>query len=81
VKQGCTNVFIGIESPHEASLAERDKVQNTKRNLVAAVQTIRYAGLQVMAGFIVGIANDPEGIVGQQRRFTCEAGVTGGQTA
>lgn len=75
VDAGFKNVFIGIESPQEASLKECSKVQNTKRDLVASVRTIHAAGMQVMAGFIVGFDNDKPEIFEQQRRFIRESGV------
>lgn len=75
VQAGFRKIFIGIESPQEASLKECRKVQNTKRNLVEAVQTIHHAGIQVMGGFIVGFDNDTPRIFEQQRRFIQESGV------
>jgi len=75
VRAGFKNVFIGIESPQEESLKECRKVQNTRRDLVAAVRQVHNSGIQVMAGFIVGFDSDREGIFEQQRRFIQEAGV------
>jgi radical SAM superfamily enzyme YgiQ (UPF0313 family) len=75
VDAGFKKVFIGIESPQEQSLKECKKVQNTKRDLVAAVRTIHNAGIEVMGGFIVGFDNDSESIFESQRRFIQESGV------
>ena len=75
VQAGFAKVFIGVETPDEKSLAECAKVQNTRRDLVAAVRTIQQAGLEVMGGFIVGFDNDRDGIFARQRRFIQEAGV------
>jgi radical SAM superfamily enzyme YgiQ (UPF0313 family) len=75
VQAGFKSVFIGIESPQEESLKECRKVQNTRRDLVAAVRRIHNAGIQVMAGFIVGFDNDRSGIFEAQRRFIQESGV------
>jgi radical SAM superfamily enzyme YgiQ (UPF0313 family) len=75
VRAGFKSVFIGIESPQEESLRECRKTQNTHRDLVAAVRTLHNAGLQVMAGFIVGFDSDKESIFERQRRFIQEAGV------
>jgi radical SAM superfamily enzyme YgiQ (UPF0313 family) len=54
---GFTSVFVGIETPNEASLSECDKKQNTRRDLIASVKTIQNHGFQVMGGFIVGFDN------------------------
>jgi radical SAM superfamily enzyme YgiQ (UPF0313 family) len=75
VQAGFKNVFIGIESPQEESLRECRKVQNTQRDLVAAVHHLHNAGIQVLAGFIVGFDSDKREIFEQQRRFIREAGV------
>lgn len=76
VRAGFKNVFIGIETPGEAGLKECRKVQNTKRDLVGSVRSIHRAGIQVMAGFIVGFDSDGPEIFEQQRRFIRESGVT-----
>lgn len=76
VRAGFKNVFIGIESPQEESLKECRKVQNTRRDLVASVRAIHAAGMQVMAGFIVGFDSDKLGIFELQKRFIQEAGVS-----
>ena len=75
VRAGFKRVFIGIETPDEASLAECSKVQNCGRDLQQAVTTIQNAGLEVMGGFIVGFDNDGPGIFERQWRFIQEAGV------
>ena len=75
VRAGFKKVFIGIETPAEDGLAECAKVQNTQRDLVSAVNTIQRAGLEVMAGFIVGFDSDTHTIFERQRRFIQEAGV------
>lgn len=75
VAAGFKQVFIGIETPAEDSLKECRKVQNTDRDLVEAVRTIHRAGIEVMAGFIVGFDADRPGIFDAQKRFIQEAGV------
>lgn len=74
-RAGFKHVFLGIESPDEESLRECNKVQNTRRDLVEAVRTIHRAGIQVMAGFIVGFDADRGDVFERQRRFIQEAGV------
>ncbi|NLX21169.1 MAG: B12-binding domain-containing radical SAM protein [Phycisphaerae bacterium] len=75
VDAGFKKVFIGIETPSEAGLAECTKVQNTQRDLIAAVAQIQNAGIEVMGGFIVGFDSDEASIFERQRRFIQEAGV------
>jgi radical SAM superfamily enzyme YgiQ (UPF0313 family) len=75
VQAGFKKVFIGIETPSEDSLIECAKVQNTRRDLVAAVKKIHQAGLQVLGGFIIGFDSDTHGIFERQRRFIQDAGV------
>lgn len=68
-------VFIGIESPDEASLKETNKTQNTKRDLLGAIRTIYAHGIDVFAGFIVGFDNDTLAIFGKQHRFITHSGI------
>lgn len=72
---GFRKVFVGIETPEEASLTECAKVQNTQRDLLAAVKTIQKAGIEVMGGFIVGFDNDKPNIFERQIKFIQEAGI------
>ncbi len=72
---GFKSVFVGIESPEEASLAECSKTQNLRRDLVSSVQTIQRAGMEVMGGFIVGFDSDKPGVFARQMQFIREAGV------
>ncbi|MGD8762324.1 MAG: radical SAM protein, partial [Desulfobacteraceae bacterium] len=53
VEAGFESVFIGIETPDEAGLAECNKKQNKNRDLVESVKRIQQSGLQVQGGFIV----------------------------
>ncbi len=75
VEAGFNKVFVGIESPNEDSLVECSKAQNTKRDLVKAVQTLHNHGLEVMGGFIVGFDNDPASIFKNQINFIQKSGV------
>jgi radical SAM superfamily enzyme YgiQ (UPF0313 family) len=72
---GFKSVFIGLETPDEDSLTECAKMQNTSRDLVAAVKRIHNAGIEVMGGFIVGFDNDTANVFERQWRFIQEAGV------
>ena len=57
-RAGFDTVFIGIESPDEETLAECNKKQNLRRDLVADVRRVQRAGIEVSAGFIVGFDGD-----------------------
>ncbi len=75
VRAGFDVVFIGIETPHEQSLAECSKFQNKNRDLLASVKNIQKSGLEVQGGFIVGFDNDPLTIFDTQIRFIQKSGV------
>jgi len=75
VDAGFTSVFIGIETPDEASLAECGKNLNTNRNMIADVRRIQRAGLQVQGGFIVGFDHDTSSIFQRQIDFIQESGI------
>jgi radical SAM superfamily enzyme YgiQ (UPF0313 family) len=69
-------VFIGIESPRRASLAETRKVQNIQGDgLEAKVKRVRDGGLVVVAGFIVGFDADDEAIFDEQFAFIQRTGI------
>lgn len=72
---GFDQVFVGIETPEEASLNECNKRQNQSRDLVADVKRIQNAGLQVQGGFIVGFDNDPPTIFQRQIDFIQKSGI------
>jgi radical SAM superfamily enzyme YgiQ (UPF0313 family) len=75
VKAGFDSVFIGIESPDEASLTECHKNQNKNRDLLQSVKIIHRSGLQVMGGFIVGFDHDTPSIFQQQIDFIQKSGI------
>jgi radical SAM superfamily enzyme YgiQ (UPF0313 family) len=64
------SVFIGIESPNEASLRETKKFQNL-RNQCSMIQKVRHiqdSGLDVWCGMIVGFDHDdPETFAAHQK--------------
>ena len=68
-----TTIFIGIESPRAASLEETHKTQNLRGGLLESVHRIQRAGIQVMAGMIVGFDHDDPSIFDEQFRFIQEA--------
>ncbi|MGE5582869.1 MAG: B12-binding domain-containing radical SAM protein [Bacillota bacterium] len=75
VNAGFDTVFIGIETPHEESLAECHKHQNEQRDLVASVKKIQRFGLQVQGGFIIGFDHDPATIFEKQIEFIQKSGI------
>ncbi len=72
---GFTRVFVGIETPVEASLKEAQKMQNTRRSLLDSVRRIQSYAIEVMAGFIVGFDSDPENIFDKQVEFIQESAI------
>jgi radical SAM superfamily enzyme YgiQ (UPF0313 family) len=72
---GFNQVFVGIETPEEAGLAECHKRQNQKRDLVADVKRIQRAGLEVQGGFIVGFDSDTPRIFARQIEFIQKSGI------
>ena len=72
---GFHQVFVGIETPNEESLAECSKHQNRKRDLADSVRRIQRAGIQVQGGFIVGFDSDPPSIFRRQLEFIQQTGI------
>jgi radical SAM superfamily enzyme YgiQ (UPF0313 family) len=75
VEAGFKKVFVGIETPSVEALDECHKLQNRNRDLVASVQTLQRAGLEVMGGFIVGFDSDKSDIFKRQFEFIQRSGV------
>ncbi|MBT3294025.1 MAG: B12-binding domain-containing radical SAM protein [Verrucomicrobia bacterium] len=75
VAAGFDTVFVGIETPDEAALAECSKRQNEHRDLVADVKRMQQAGLQVQGGFIVGFDSDGPSVFRRQIDFIQRSGI------
>jgi radical SAM superfamily enzyme YgiQ (UPF0313 family) len=65
------SVFVGIESPNEASLRETRKFQNVRKGgtILDRVHAIQAAGLEVWCGMILGFDNDDAGMFDAQCEF------------
>ncbi len=68
-------VFVGIETPDEATLRASGKTQNTRTDLLAALHRIYAHGIDVLAGFIVGFDTDTAETFERQRRFVMASGI------
>lgn len=75
VEAGFYDVFIGIETPDEASLTECKKTQNKNRDLISCIKKIQRFGLEVQGGFIVGFDSDNETIFNRMVKFIQESGI------
>lgn len=73
VDAGFSAVFLGIETPSEIALRGVGKTQNLRRSPADAVAILARAGLEVMAGFIVGFDSDDASALAAQRRFLAAA--------
>ncbi|MGP0064984.1 MAG: B12-binding domain-containing radical SAM protein [Isosphaeraceae bacterium] len=70
-------VFVGIESPSEASLREARMFQNVRkgRSLLEKVHRTQESGLEVWCGMIMGFDSDDAGIFDRQVEFIQQAGI------
>jgi radical SAM superfamily enzyme YgiQ (UPF0313 family) len=75
VEAGFDTVFIGVETPDNESLAECNKKQNQRRNLVQDIKHIQRSGLQVQGGFIIGFDSDTPSIFQRQIEFIQKSGI------
>jgi len=72
-RAGFVQLFLGLETPAAASLAECNKKQNLKRDLVGAVRIIQKYSIDVLGGFIVGFDADPPTIFEEMAEFIEQA--------
>ena len=68
-------VFLGIETPDEASLQLTKKFQNTRSSLADAVDKMIQTGLRPMAGFIIGFDGEKTGAGQRIINFVEEAAI------
>ena len=71
---GFTDVFVGVETPDTKALRSMHKGQN-RGDLAAKVRTIQAAGIEVLAGFIVGSDGDKETIFEAMFDFIQDNGI------
>ncbi|HVP69279.1 MAG TPA: radical SAM protein [Anaeromyxobacteraceae bacterium] len=69
VEAGFSAVFVGVETPSAESLRGAGKVQNLRVDPAEAVASLTRAGLEVLAGFIVGFDADGPDIFDRQEEF------------
>lgn len=72
---GVTEVFIGIETPSEASLRESKKRQNLHVNLVDEIDRFVAHGIAAMGGMIVGFDADGPDVFLTQYEFAMATSV------
>jgi radical SAM superfamily enzyme YgiQ (UPF0313 family) len=68
-------VFLGIETPDEASLAMTKKFQNTRGSLSDSIAAITKVGLRPMAGFIIGFDGEKSGAGARIVRFVEQSAI------
>lgn len=69
------SVFLGIETPDEASLSIAGKHQNTRSSLEESVDRITSYGIRVMAGFIIGFDGEQSGAGDRIVTFVSRTGI------
>jgi radical SAM superfamily enzyme YgiQ (UPF0313 family) len=67
--------FLGLETPDPETLREAAKTQNTAGDMLSAVRRIHAAGIDILAGFIVGFDRDTPASFGKQKRFILDSGI------
>jgi radical SAM superfamily enzyme YgiQ (UPF0313 family) len=67
--------FLGIETPDPQTLREAAKTQNTAGDTLAAVRRIYAAGVDILAGFIVGFDRDTPASFEVQKNFIERSGI------
>jgi hypothetical protein len=79
VEAGFNMTFLGIETPNPEVLLKTKKKQNTKSDtdnyLLSAVEKIQSKGMEVTAGFILGLDGDTKDVFDSQIQFVQDAGI------
>jgi len=72
---GFRQIFIGVETPDEASLMGSGKKQNLRRDQLADIHKLHRSGFYVAGGFIVGFDTDTPSIFQRQAEFIQQSGI------
>ncbi len=72
---GFSHIFIGIETPNKASLAECGKYQNIDRDIVNSIKKLHQKGLRVSGGFMIGFDHDTQEVFDAQINLIQKSGV------
>ncbi len=72
---GFNMVFVGIETTDPGALRTARKYQNTRNSLLEDVRTIQRYGMEVTAGFIVGLDDEPDDVGDGIDAFCRAAGI------
>lgn len=75
LQAGFRQIFIGIETPDEVSLAASHKNQNLRRNQLENVLKLHQAGFTISGGFIVGFDTDTANSFKRQVEFIQASGI------
>jgi radical SAM superfamily enzyme YgiQ (UPF0313 family) len=79
VQAGFYMVFMGLETPNPKALQQTNKKHNTKEGvpdyLLSAVKRVQAQGMEVTAGFILGLDGDDESSFDAQIDFIQRAGI------
>jgi radical SAM superfamily enzyme YgiQ (UPF0313 family) len=75
IEAGFSSVFVGIETPFEASLRETGKHINLSGTISGKVECIQSRGIQLMSGFIIGFDVDPDDIADRMTACIQELGI------
>ena len=69
------SLFVGIETPDEATLVQTSKKQNARRSIADSVERLHRAGMYVAGGFIIGFDQEGEGVADGMIACIQETGV------
>lgn len=72
---GFNMVFVGIETTDPTALRTARKYQNTPNSMLEDVRAIQRHGMEVTAGFIVGLDREPDDVGDRICDFCQEAGI------